>query len=66
MNSKKFEFRDFDSIIRFAVKNESDSEKLRSRDRFFYESIGIKFVTNHFVNHAFSLIDLHIFVAKKH
>ena len=41
MDSLKFKFRDFDSIIRFAVKNASESEKLRSRDRFFKEFIGI-------------------------
>ena len=32
MDSTKFEFRDFDSIIRFVIKNESEIEKLRSRD----------------------------------
>ena len=33
MDSKKFGFRKLDYIIRFAIKNESEIEKLRSRDR---------------------------------
>ena len=32
MISKKFEFRDFDSIIRFTIKNESKIKRLRSHD----------------------------------
>ena len=31
-DSKKFGFRNFDWIIRFAIKNESEIEKFRSRD----------------------------------
>ena len=34
MDSKKFGFRNFDWIIRFAIKNESEIEKFRSRDRW--------------------------------
>ena len=37
MDSKKFGFRNFDNIIRFAIKNESEIEKLRSRDRRIFE-----------------------------
>ena len=53
MDSKKFEFWNFDYIIRFAIKNESEIEKLRSRDRRiseknrFYE---IKTLTHNSVN----------------
>ena len=34
MNSKKFGFQNFDWIIRFAIKNESEIEKFRSRDQW--------------------------------
>ena len=34
MDSKKFEFRKFVYIIRFAIKNESEIEKFRSRDQW--------------------------------
>ena len=37
MDSKKFEFRNFDYIIRFAIKNESEIKKMRSRDRRIFE-----------------------------
>ena len=37
MDSKKFEFRNFDYIIRFAIKNESKIEKFRSRDQRIFE-----------------------------
>ena len=37
MDSKKFGFQNFDYIIRFAIKNESEIEKLRSRDRRIFE-----------------------------
>ena len=53
MDSKKFEFRNSDYIIRFAIKNESEIEKLRSRDRRiseknrFYE---IETLTHNHVN----------------
>ena len=53
LDSKKFEFRDFDFIIRFAIKNESEIEKFRSRDQRileenrFYE---IKTLTHNHVN----------------
>ena len=53
MDSKKFEFWNFDYIIRFTIKNESEIEKLRSRDRRiseknrFYE---IKTLTHNSVN----------------
>ena len=33
LDSQKFEFRNFDYIIRFEIKNESEIEKLSSRDR---------------------------------
>ena len=39
MDSKKFEFRDLNSIIRFAIKKESEIEKLRSRDRRIFLKI---------------------------
>ena len=34
MDSKKFGFRNFDWIISFAIKNESEIEKFRSRDQW--------------------------------
>ena len=37
MDSKKFGFRNFDYIIRFAIKNESEIEKFRSRDQQIFE-----------------------------
>ena len=37
MDSEKFGFQSFDYIIRFAIKNESEIEKLRSRDRRIFE-----------------------------
>jgi hypothetical protein len=37
LDSQKFEFRNFDYIIRFEIKNESEIEKLRSRDRRIFE-----------------------------
>ena len=33
MDSKKFGFRNFDYIIRFAIENESEIKKMKSRDR---------------------------------
>ena len=53
MDSKKFEFRHFIYIIRFAIKNESGIEKFRSRDqRFFGENrfYEIKTLTHNSVN----------------
>ena len=53
MDSKKFEFRNFDYTIRFAIKNESEIEKFRSRDQRiiqenrFYE---IETLTHNHVN----------------
>ena len=37
MDSKKIGFRNFDYIIRFAIKNKSEIEKLRSRDPRIFE-----------------------------
>ena len=37
MDSKKFVFWNFDYIMKLAVKNESEIEKLRSRDRRIFE-----------------------------
>ena len=37
MDSKKFGFRNFDYIIGFAIKNESEIEKWRLRDRRIFE-----------------------------
>ena len=39
MDSKKFGFRNFDYIIRFAIKNGSDIEKFRSCDQRIFENI---------------------------
>ena len=53
MNSKKFEFRNFDYIIRFAIKNESGIEKFRSRDQRIFEEnrfYEIKTLTHNHVN----------------
>ena len=53
MDSKKFEFRNFDWIIRFAIKNESEIEKFRSRDQWivgknrFWEN---EILTHNYVN----------------
>ena len=59
MNSKKFEFRDFDSIIRFAIENESEIEKLRSRDRQIFLKIRF-YVINaiglaHLIQHTYRI-----------
>ena len=56
MDSKKFEFWNFDYTIRFVIENKPGYEKLRSRDcqileksRFYFlESIGIKFESNQY------------------
>ena len=56
MNSKKFEFRDFDSFIGFAIKNESEIEKLKSRDRRIFLKIRfyeIETLTHNFVKSNF-------------
>ena len=37
MDSKKFRFRNFDFIIRFAIKNKSEIKKMRSRERRIFE-----------------------------
>ena len=37
MDSKKFGFQNFDYINKFAMKNESEIEKLRSRDQRIFE-----------------------------
>ena len=37
MDSKKLEFWNFDYIIRFAIKNESEIEKSKSRDQRIFE-----------------------------
>ena len=53
MDSKKFEFRNFDYIIRFAMKNESGIEKFRSRDQRIFEEnrfYEIKTLTHNHVN----------------
>ena len=53
MDSKKFEFRNFDYITRFAMKNESAIEKLRSRDQRIFEEnrfYEIKTLTHNRVN----------------
>ena len=53
MDSKKFEFRNFDYTIRFAIKNESKIEKFRSRDqRIFQENrfYEIETLTHNHVN----------------
>ena len=51
MDSKKFGFQNFDYIIRFAIKNESEIEKLRSRDRRILQKNRIcKFFNNQFWN----------------
>ena len=52
-DSKKFGFRNFDWIIRFAIKNESEIEKFRSRDQWivgknrFWEN---EILTHNYVN----------------
>jgi len=53
MDSKKFEFRNFDYIIRFAIKNESGIAKFRSRDQRIFEEnrfYEIKTLTHNHVN----------------
>jgi len=53
MDSKKFGFRNFDYIIRFAIKNESEIEQFRSRDqRIFQENrfYEIETLTHNLVN----------------
>ena len=53
MDSKKFEFRNFDYIIRFTIKNESVIEKFRSRDQRIFEEnrfYEIETLTHHHVN----------------
>ena len=37
MDFKKFGFRNFEFSIRFAIKNESEIEKFRSRDQRIFE-----------------------------
>ena len=64
MDFKKYEFRDFDSIIRFAIKNESEIEKLRSRDRWIF--LKIQFYENETHNSwsrdlNFSISDLFVY-----
>ena len=41
MDSKKFGYRNFDKIIRFAIKNESEMKNMRSRDRRIFEKKSI-------------------------
>ena len=56
MDSKKFGFWNFDYIIRFAIKNESEIEKLRSRDWRIFEKnrfYEIKTLTHNNVNTVF-------------
>ena len=53
MNFKKFGFQNFDYIIRFAIKNESEIEHFRSRDqRIFQENrfYEIETLTHNLVN----------------
>ena len=37
MDFKKFGLRNFDCIIRFGMENDSEIEKMRSRDRRIFE-----------------------------
>ena len=53
MDSKKFEFWNFDYIIRFTIKNESGIAKFRSRDQRIFEEnrfYDIKTLTHNHVN----------------
>ena len=53
MDSKKFGFQNFDYIIWFAIKNESEIEKFRSRDQRIFEKnrfYEIETLTHNYVN----------------
>ena len=53
MDSKKFGFRNFDYIIRFAIRNASEIKKMRSLDRRIFEKnrfYEIKTLTHNHLN----------------
>ena len=59
MDSKKFGLRNFDYIIRFAIKNGSDTEKFRSRDQRIFEKNQFYEIETLTHNHVNTVSDKH-------
>ena len=57
MDSKKFGLRNFDRIIRFGIKNDSEIEKMRSRDRRIFEKNRFYQIETLTHNHVNTVID---------